>query len=265
MLIFLRVFLILLFILLLLWLAGFLFATDFSVPSRAVRQFRRVLVIFPHADDEAISCGGFLHQLTSRGSIVTVALLTKGEKGPNATHASSLKEVRTQEARTAANILGISRLVQEDFGDAALQQKKQELRIFIAALIEQEIPDLLVTYDLAGFYGHPDHIACSEVVSELQKTSFPEIALWYVTFPRRILAKVKMPEDIALDPHVQEKRAYATHKIFIGADILPKIKAWYTYKSQLVSLSKGIGIFSPRWFLWFLLSLVLFEYFAEVS
>jgi LmbE family N-acetylglucosaminyl deacetylase len=253
------------FIVLLLWIMGFLFATDFSVSLRNARQFQRVLAIFPHADDEAISCGGFLHRVTRGGSSVTLALLTRGERGPNSTRDSNLREIRTKEARAVASILGITRLIQEDFGDGELQQKRPELAAFIATLIEQEKPDLLITYDLAGFYGHHDHIACSEIVTELTKTSFPEIPLWYVTFPRRILARVNLPEDMVAAPGIQEKRAYPTHRLFIGASVFPKIKAWYTYKSQLLSLSKGAGKFAPTWLLWFFLTMMLFEYFAEVS
>ncbi len=248
----------------LVWLTGFLVATDFSVPVRDGRQFHHVLAIFPHADDEAVTCAGMLHRVSAAGSVVTLALLTGGEKGPNATRSANLKDTRTQEARTAASILGISRLAQEDFGDGALQQKKQELKMFIAALIEREQPDLLITYDLAGFYGHPDHIACSEIITELKQTSFPQMPLWYVTFPEKVLARVRLPDSQAPDPAMQAKRAYPTHKLFIGASVFPKIKAWYTYKSQRVSLAKGIGAFVPIWLLWFFLSVVLFEYFAEV-
>jgi LmbE family N-acetylglucosaminyl deacetylase len=257
--------LVILLIILALWLAGFLFATDFSVPVRDARQFRRVLVIFPHADDEAITCGGFLHRAARKGSAVTLALLTKGEKGPDATHASNLKELRTKEAQSVAAMLGISKLIQEDFGDGALLQKKQKLATYIAALIEQEKPNLLITYDRAGLYGHWDHITCSEIITELKATRFPEIPLWYVTLPKRILARVKMPEDVATDPAMRDKQAPPTYKCFIGASVLPKIRAWYTYKSQRVSLIKGIRVFAPIWFLWFFLSMVLFEYFAEAS
>ncbi len=195
---------------------------------------------------------------------MTLALLTKGERGPNATQATNLKELRTKEAQAVSAMLGISKLIQEDFGDGTLPQKKQELTTFISWLIEQEKPELLITYDLAGFYGHPDHIACSEIITELQHTCFPEIPLWYVTFPKRVLARVKLPKDRATDPHLQAKRAIPTHRVFIGASVLPKIRAWYTYKSQRVSLMKGISAFTPTWFLWFFLSMVLFEYFTEV-
>ncbi len=249
----------------LLWMTGFLVVTDFSVPLRDVRQFRHVLVIFPHADDEAITCGGSVHRFSAGGSVVTLVLLTKGERGPRATRNGNLKEIRTREARAVTAILGISRLIQEDFGDGELHYKKQELSMFIATLIEQEKPDLLITHDLAGLYGHADHITCSEIITELKKTRFQEVPLWYVTLPKRVLARVKLPELMVTDPHFQEKQASPTHKIFIGVSLFPKIKSWYTYKSQRASLTRSISKFVPIWFLWFFLSMVLFEYFAEAS
>jgi LmbE family N-acetylglucosaminyl deacetylase len=257
--------LIVLLIILLLWMTGFLVAADFSVPLRDARQFHRVLVIFPHADDETITCGGSLHRLSAGGSAVMLVLLTKGERGPNATRNGSLKDVRTREARAVTAILGISKLVQEDLGDGELRSKKQELGMFIETFIEQEKPDLLITYDLAGLYGHADHITCSEIITELKKTRFQEVPLWYVTFPKRVLARVKVPEHIAIAPHIQEKRAFPTHKLLIGVSVFPKIKAWYTYKSQRASLREGISKFIPIWSLWFFLSMVLFEYFAEAG
>ncbi len=246
----------------LLWVTGFLVVTDFSVPLKEARQFHHVLVIFPHADDEAITCGGSLHHFSATGSIVTLVLLTRGERGiSNAARSGSLKDIRTREARTVAVILGISRLIQEDFGDGELRDKKQDLRMFIETLIEQEKPDLLITYDLAGLYGHADHITCSEVITELKKTRFQEVPLWYVTFSKRVLARVKPPEDLAADSLVQGKRAFPSHKLFIGASVFPKIKSWYTYKSQRASMKEGVRKLLP---IWFFLTMMLFEYFAEV-
>lgn len=250
---------------LLLWTLGFLVATDFSVPTTTARQFRRVLVIFPHADDEVITCGGFLHHLVGKGASVTLVLLTKGEKGPNPTHDRDLKALRTQEAQSVAAILRITKFIQENFGDGMLHAREQELALYLATLIAQEQPDLLITYDLAGLYGHPDHIACSEVVTRLKHTKFPEVPLWYATLPRRALARLKLPEDLAIDPQFREKQAAPTQKVFVGYSIFPKIRSWYTYKSQRASLARGVGTFVSTWFLWFLLSMVLFEYFAEGS
>jgi LmbE family N-acetylglucosaminyl deacetylase len=258
--------LIVLLVLILLWISGFLLATDFAVPLRDTRQFHRVLAIFPHADDETISCGGFLQHISKKGIAVTLVILTRGERGTShAIQNESLKEIRTKEAQTVAALLGISQLIQEDFGDGVLSEKRQELTKFIATMIEQEKPDLLITYDLAGLYGHTDHITCAEIITELKKTRFSELPLWYVTFPKRMLARVKPPEHMAVDPLFQEKQALPTHKVFIGRSVFPKIKAWYMYKSQRASLTKGISKFVSIWSVWFFLSLVLFEYFAEVS
>lgn len=255
--------LILLIILLLipiLWLTGFLLVTDFSVPVRGAKQFRHILAIFPHADDEAIMCGGTLHRFSSRGKAVTLVVLTKGEKGTRtATGSAGLKEIRTKEARAVAAILGISKLIQQDFGDGELHEKKQELATFIRSLIEREKPDLLLTYDLAGLYGHADHIACSEVITGLKKTSFHEIPLWYVTLPKRVLARVKPSPYVVMEQHFQQKQALPTHKLFIGTSVFPKIRAWYTYKSQRAALKEGTTKLLP---FWFFLSMVLFEYFS---
>src|SRR5262245_39086441 len=68
-------------LLFLFWITGFLLVTDFAVPPKKSVIFRRVLVIFPHADDEAVSCAGFLHRLSRTGSDITWLLLTKGERG----------------------------------------------------------------------------------------------------------------------------------------------------------------------------------------
>ena len=250
-------------VLLFLWTSGFLFATDFSLPTKKTKHFKHVLVIFPHADDEAVNCGGTLHRLSKTGSTVTLVILTKGERGtPDATLDEHLKAIRTKEAQSVAALLGISHLQQEDFGDGTLHMQQQALQTFIENLIAQEKPDLLITYDLAGFYGHPDHIACSQIITTLQKTTFQQISLWYATFPKRLLATVKLPEHLLRDPLFQTKRAAPTHKIFIGSSVFPKIQAWYTYKSQRASLTTGIGKLLP---LWFFLSMVLFEYFANVD
>lgn len=246
-----------------LWLMGFLLVTDFSVPQREVSSFRRALVIFPHADDEAVTCGGFLHRLSTKGCTVTLVLLTKGERGtPDASLDVRLKAVRTQEAQASAAILRISKLIQEDFGDGQLQNRKPDLAAFLDATIERERPDLLITYDLTGLYGHLDHIACSEVVTQLHRSRFLAIPLWYVTFSRRVLKRTTLPKHLATIPGAPDRRASATYRVFIGASVFAKIKAWYAYKSQRASLTEGIRRLFP---IWFFLSMTLFEYFAEVS
>src|SRR5262249_52507110 len=63
------------------WLTGLLFTTDLAVPVRDVRRFKNVLMVFPHADDETVNCGGAIRRFSTAGATVTLLLLTGGERG----------------------------------------------------------------------------------------------------------------------------------------------------------------------------------------
>ena len=62
-------------------MAAVLLITDRSVPVRDPRRFKNVLAVFPHADDETVHCGGSLARFAETGAIVTLLLLTRGERG----------------------------------------------------------------------------------------------------------------------------------------------------------------------------------------
>jgi LmbE family N-acetylglucosaminyl deacetylase len=237
----------------LLWIAGVLVATDLSVPALDARRYRNVLAVFAHADDELVSCGGTLRRLAARGGAVTLVILTKGERGTRGgTLQPELKAVRTKEARAAASLLRIADVVQADLGDGLLHERRREISTFLERTIERVEPDLLITHDLAGLYGHSDHIACAEVVTELRRSRFPGCALWYPALPRGVQAIARLTGQLPVDP----RRADPTGRLFIGgAGVLAKIRAWRVYESQRASLGRGM----PLW-----LSVLLFEHFEAV-
>src|SRR5690606_35792035 len=102
----------------------------------------------------------------------------------------------SKEAREVSKILGVSELIQEDFGDSELKSKKAQLTTYISQLIENKRPDLVVTYDLSGLYGHDDHIAASEAVTDILRADHSNTDLWYVTFPKRTIEMIKLPEHM---------------------------------------------------------------------
>ena len=71
---------------------------------------RRVTVISPHPDDEAIGCGGTLLQHAAEGAEIQVIFLTSGEQGGHGMPAAETAARRESEATTAAAILGVSEL-----------------------------------------------------------------------------------------------------------------------------------------------------------
>ena len=243
------------------WIAGVLFTTDLALPVCDVRRFKNVLAVFPHADDETVNCGGAIRRFCAAGATVTLLLLTGGERGnPQGTSDTALKTIRRREAEQVAGILGVSRLIQEDFGDGRLRDRIEEITSYLLRVIAQINPDLILTYDLAGLDGHQDHVTCSEMLTELRRTQLQDLAIWYVALPSRVLGLLKLVGQLATDASVDERRAIPTHRIFIGAGVVPKIRAWHAYRSQRGFIGKGLGRFFPTWIA---LSMLQFEYFAE--
>ena len=240
------------------WAAGALYATDRSVPAvepTAGGRRRRVLAVFPHADDETVTCGGTLHRLARAGCHVTLVLLTRGERGsPSGEPSAPLARVRVEEARLAAERLGVARLVQHDLGDWELPRRGPQLARTLAEEIARTEPDLVITYDPAGLYGHGDHVACSDAVTEACRTRFPGLTLWYAALPARLHAWV------GLDPALEPRRTPPTHRVWIGTGLVAKVRAWYGYRSQRRSLREGLPPLVPAWLA---LSMLPFEHFAE--
>jgi LmbE family N-acetylglucosaminyl deacetylase len=245
------------------WLAGFIATTDLAVPLADVRRIKNVLAVFAHADDETVNCGGAIHRFSSAGAAVTLILLTAGERGnPQGVADSSLKVVRRREAERVAGILGVSRLIQQDFGDGQLAQRRPEVEAYLAQTIAEIAPEVILTHDLAGLYGHPDHITCAEILVDLRRAQLPNSNLWCSALPKRVVRLLKLTRQLHLEPNLEQRMAAPTLRIFIGSGLLPKIRAWHAYRSQRGSIARGAGGLIP---MWFAVSMLQYEYFAEVA
>jgi len=244
-------------------MAAVLLITDRSVPVRDPRRFKNVLAVFPHADDETVHCGGSLARFAETGASVTLLLLTGGERGnPAGVIDPALAAVRRRESERAAAILGVARLIQEEFDDGQLRQHTGAVASVVSRHIAEVHPDLILTYDLAGFDGHEDHVACSQVLSELCRTQFPAIPLWYVALPARLLRLLVLIGQVADDSRAMPRRATPTHRLFIGSALVPKVRAWSAYRSQRGRIGKGLGRIIPAWLP---VSMLRFEYFADAG
>jgi LmbE family N-acetylglucosaminyl deacetylase len=242
-----------------LWLILFFRLTDFSPKNADLSKFNKILLIFPHPDDEVLTCGGLIAKLNQADKNIVDLILTKGEKGQEgAIYDSKLKDIRVKETSEVAKILGLTKIIQDDFGDGELASRKNEIEKRIHEVILDEKPDLIITYDKSGLYGHPDHIAVSEIVAST--ISHQKIKLWYVSFPQKFYNLTKLPTHMADDPNFIKNKKIPNLKFFTGFSTLKKIRALYTYKSQLFAFNKS----KPKWLpLWFVLSARLFEYYHQ--
>ena len=91
----------------------------------------RVVVLAPHMDDEVLGCGGTIARHVQAGAEVSVIFLTDGRYGSNSLSAlteperrrrqRALIDIRKEEARQAADILGVKHISFLDAEDGRLR------------------------------------------------------------------------------------------------------------------------------------------------
>lgn len=115
-----------------------------------------VLAIGAHPDDVELFCGGTLALLAGRGLRVGMAHLTRGECGTRGT-----PQIRAEESRKAAEILGVEFVRTLDLGDGRLADSEEQRRA-VAGLIRETRPRVLLGH--AEEDRHPDHTAAHHLI-----------------------------------------------------------------------------------------------------
>ena len=78
------------------------------VPGRSLPEVHDVLAVCAHPDDESFGLGALLAGFSERGSTVRVLCFTHGEASTLGLTGRPLGEVRAQELRAAADVLGVT-------------------------------------------------------------------------------------------------------------------------------------------------------------
>jgi LmbE family N-acetylglucosaminyl deacetylase len=135
----------------------------------------RLMVVTAHPDDETLGFGGVLARYASEGIETFLVTATRGERGRYLGHAvgspehpgpGALSKIREQELREAAAALGISRATLLDYGDQELDRSNVDDAVTaLVREIRKARPQVLLTFPPDGAYGHPDHIAISQLAT----------------------------------------------------------------------------------------------------
>jgi len=150
---------------------------------------RRLLLVHAHPDDESISTGATMARYAAEGAHVTLVTCTLGELGeiipPSLAHLAAeaedrLGEYRVGELDAACAALGVtdhrflggpgrwrdSGMMGTEGNDDPRSFWRADLDQAAGALLEvirETEPQVLVSYDANGAYGHPDHIQAHRV------------------------------------------------------------------------------------------------------
>jgi N-acetyl-1-D-myo-inositol-2-amino-2-deoxy-alpha-D-glucopyranoside deacetylase len=150
---------------------------------------RRLLLVHAHPDDESINNGATMALYAATGAQVTLVTCTRGEEGevipPDLAHLAPDREDRlgphrVGELAAAMKELGVTdhRFLGgpgrfRDSGMMGVEQNRREGAFwntevddaapYLVEVIRSVRPQVLVTYDPRGGYGHPDHIQAHRV------------------------------------------------------------------------------------------------------
>ena len=148
----------------------------------------KLLAILAHPDDESLGVGGTLAKYADEGVEVFLICATRGERGRfgDVKESPGLEIVgatRTKEVIAASKILGIKEVHFLDYIDGDLDKADPvEASEKIAQLIVTIKPDVVLTFDPFGSYGHPDHIAISQFsLSGIVKANSHALTPWQVS------------------------------------------------------------------------------------
>ena len=172
-------------------------------------RFLTVLAVFAHPDDEGFGCGGTLAALVAAGHRVTLICATNGDVGeisdPELATPQTLPQVRQGELRAAMDLTGIQDvrfLNYRDSGMPGWEDNNHPRSLFrapeetvvgqVEKVINEVRPDLVITHDPSGGYGHPDHVTICQrtqtAVERCQDGAGP--LLYYVCFPRSFFQRM---------------------------------------------------------------------------
>ncbi|MBZ9639245.1 N-acetyl-1-D-myo-inositol-2-amino-2-deoxy-alpha-D-glucopyranoside deacetylase [Streptomyces sp. PSKA30] len=193
---------------------------------------RRLLLVHAHPDDESINNGATMARYAAEGAHVTLITCTLGERGevipPGLAHLTgvALGEYRLRELTAAMRELGVEdfRLLGgvgryrdsgmmglADNDDAACfwQADVDEAAAHLVEVIREVRPQVLVTYDPDGGYGHPDHIQAHRVAQRAAELAaaegLPIAKIYWNRVPRTVAEKAfaGLQEDLSCLPFPQ--------------------------------------------------------------
>jgi LmbE family N-acetylglucosaminyl deacetylase len=241
-----------------------------------------LLAIFAHPDDESFGPGGTLAKYAAEGVAVHLICATRGEAGESDTpdpsgpgECADLACQRERELRCAADILGLAGVHLLGYRDSGMagspanqhpralaQADPDALAGQVADLVRLLRPQVLITFNSFGGYGHPDHIAMHRATvtafERLPAHERPQKLYFTTSSPATLGWIVRLMPLFGTDPEAIGKngdinlRAALEHTLPVTTRV--DISAYYDVKQQAggchSSQLSGPGSFwgrLPRW------------------
>ncbi|MEU3947509.1 PIG-L family deacetylase [Streptomyces sp. NPDC029526] len=144
-----------------------------------------LMAVHAHPDDEATGTGGVLARYAAEGIRTVLVTCTDGgcgdgpggvKPGDPGHDPAAVAAMRRRELEASCDVLGVGELELLGYADSGMmgwpsndapgsfwRTPVEEGAARLAELMRHYRPDVVVTYDENGFYGHPDHIQAHRI------------------------------------------------------------------------------------------------------
>jgi LmbE family N-acetylglucosaminyl deacetylase len=229
--------------------SGIMAATVASAPLT-------LMAVHAHPDDEATSTGGILAHYSAAGVRTVLVTCTNGELGDapggakpeDAAHDEALVvEARRGELEASCRILGVRHLEMLGFHDSGMagwaansaahafaQMPVEDAARPLVELIERYRPQVVVTYDDNGFYGHPDHIQAHRITVAALDATGSDARLYFPQIRRSRLQGFRQTMiDMGVEPPAIDEENFGVPDEMIAASV--DVRAWAGAKRAAVA------------------------------
>ncbi|MFE9404254.1 PIG-L family deacetylase [Streptomyces sp. NPDC006530] len=195
-----------------------------------------LMAVHAHPDDEATSTGGILARYAAEGIRTVLVTCTDGGCGDGPGGAkpgepghdpAAVAAMRRDELKASCAVLRISHVEMLDYADSGMmgwptndapesfwRTPVEEGAARLAELIRHYEPDVVVTYDENGFYGHPDHIQANRITMAALAMTARTPKVYWTTAPRSMMRRfgevMREFDPNAPEPDPAEAAAMAT-------------------------------------------------------
>jgi LmbE family N-acetylglucosaminyl deacetylase len=216
-------------------------------PAQQARTPKTLVAVLAHADDESFAAPA-LARYAREGVQVYLLIATDGGQGTGMAAArgetvqagQDLARARAEEARCAADALGLKPPILLSFPDGKLgdyigdRTLMYRLTEQIAGELQRLRPDAIVTWGPEGGTGHPDHRIVGNIVTQLQRAGVPGVPerIFHIFLPAEAMRA--MNPQRGEPPMLVPDAKYATARVpFQPVDLQASARSAACHRSQI--------------------------------
>lgn len=192
---------------------------------------KTIVGIFAHPDDEALGPAGTIAKLATDHDVYIICVTNGDASGTTPLEKEAIAQVRKEELRQSAQILGVKEVIFLGYQDGCLcNSLYHELAEQFQKHLEELRPETVITFEHRGVSGHLDHIAVSMITTFVTcKLSFIKKVMYYCLNKKR--------REVIEDYFIYFPKGYSDNEINEVVNIEDvwdqKVRAMHCHQSQM--------------------------------